>query len=660
MAELFQQLLHWVEANPGWAGLVVFLMAFAESLAIVGMAVPGVAVLFTVGALIGAGALDFWQMVAWAVAGAILGDGLSFWLGRRYQHQLTRLWPFSRHPQTLERGIAFFNRYGGKSVIIGRFFGPVRAVIPLVAGMMEMPPNRFLFANVLSALGWAPAYLLPGMVFGASLELASEVALRLVLLLVVLVASLWFLGWLSHRLFLWLQPRGKELVQKVLMLGERHPRLRQISGALGDPDHPESKGLAMLAGLLVLASSALVLVALIPDRSLLLADSALHLGLDQLESNAGTHLMLALSSMAGTATTLAMSLTLWLLFIGFGLQQAGRHWLAGTFFIWLLSVGLEYFLRRNLSLLGVVPDIYVLRATVFFGLAAVLAATPVPHHRRWLVYSAATILVMAVLLAQLYLGSTLPAVLHALGGGVIWVTAVGMAYRTHGRGESLRQKHALAVAATVSLLAVAAALTTPAPPPRSTAVQVQGLFTEQQWWQEAWRQLPEHRTDVVEATRYPLNVQYAGDIGKLEALLHRAGWKSVTPARGVEWLKLLATSTPMEELPVLPHSHNGKLASRTLVKNLGDRRLALYLWPSGYYLEDDGSSIWLGEVTLQEKRQWLALFVFPESTADKQQALELLEKDLAGSDLKRKLAREGRLLLLKGEYQAVRPRAPRP
>ncbi len=655
MAELFQQLLHWVNANPGWAGAVVFLMAFAESLAIVGMAVPGVAVLFTVGALIGAGALDFWPMVAWAVAGAILGDGISFWLGRRYQQQLTRLWPFSRHPETLERGIAFFHKYGGKSVVIGRFFGPVRAVIPLVAGMMEMPPNRFLFANVLSALGWAPAYLLPGMVFGASLELASEVALRLVLLLVVLVASLWFLGWLSHRLFLRMQPWGKELVQKVLALGERHPGLRQIAGALGDLDHPESRGLAMLAGLLVLTSSALILVALIPDRSLLIADSALHLGLDQLESSAGTHLMLAISSMAGTAATLAMSLTLWLLFTGFGLKQAGRHWIGGTFFIWLLSLGLEYFLRRNLSLLGVFPDIYVLRATVFFGLAAVLAATPVVHPHRWLVYSAATILIMAVLLAQLYLGSTLPAVLHALGGGLIWVTAVGMAYRTHSRGETLQPKHALTIAATVLLLAAATALTTPAPPPHATAVQVQGVLSEKAWWQEAWQRLPRHRSDVLDASHYPLNLQYAGKVEQLEAALESAGWKKVTPARGVEWLKLLATSTPMQELPVLPHSHNGKLASRTLVRNLGDKRVALYLWPSGYYLEEDGSPIWLGKVTLQQKRQWLALFVFPYSTPDKAQALEVLTRDLAGSGLLQKRADEGQLLLLRGTAKGAQP-----
>jgi len=400
--------------------------------------------------------------------------------------------------------------------------------------------------------------------------------------------------------------------------------LRQIAGALGDPDHPESKGLAMLAGLLLLASSALILIALIPDRPLLLADSALHLGLDQLQSSAGTHLMLAISAMAGTATTLAMSLALWLLFTGFGLRQAGRHWIGGTFFIWLLSVGLEYFLRRNLSLLGILPDIYVLRATVFFGLAAVLAATPVPHPRRWLVYSAATILIMAVLLAQLYLGSTLPAVLHALGGGLIWVTAVGMAYRTHGKGEPLERKHALTIAATVLLLAAATALTTPAPPPHTTAVRVQGVLEEQSWWQEAWQRLPRYRSDVLEATRYPLNLQYAGRVERLQAALQKAGWEKAVPARGVEWLKLLATSTPMSQLPVLPHSHNGKLASLTLVRNLGEKRVALYLWPS-------------------------------YSTPDKEQAIGILSRDLAGSGLLQKSVAGGRLLLLKNAAEGAQP-----
>jgi len=74
--------------------------------------------------------------------------------------------------------------------LFGRFVGPVRPVIPAVAGMMQMPAGRFLAVNVASALVWAPAYLLPGIAFGASLELAAEVAGRLaVLVLGILVAG---------------------------------------------------------------------------------------------------------------------------------------------------------------------------------------------------------------------------------------------------------------------------------------------------------------------------------------------------------------------------------------------------------------------------------------------------------------------------------------
>ena len=647
MAELFSQLLDWVNAHPGWAGVVVFLMAFAESLALVGMVVPGVAILFAVGALIGAGALDFWAMTAWAVAGAVLGDGLSYWLGRRYRHQLTRLWPFSRHPATLERGIAFFEKYGGKSVAIGRFFGPVRAVIPLVAGMLAMPPGRFLAANLLSALAWAPAYLLPGMVFGASLELASEVALRLVGLLVVLVASLWFLGWLSHRLFVWLQPVSRRLVRKVLSLGERIPALRQIAGALGDPNHPEARGLAMLAGLLTLASSLLVAIALVPTGPLRLADTALHLGLDQLHNSAGNHLMLALSAMAGSAATLATGLGLWLLFIGFGLRQAARHWLLGSLAVWLLTLALEGFLRGHPNLLGLFPDTYVLRATTTFGLAAVLAATPVPQPHRWLVYSGATLLVMAVVLAQLYLGSTLLAVLHALTGGLIWITALGMAYRTHGRKERFRPFQGVALSSLVLVVALAGALATPAPPARPELPALQGLMSRSQWWNGGWQALPRARSDVLEKAAHPLNFQYAGSLATLRRALEEDGWRQVRPAPGLAWLRLLNPATPLAEMPVLPHSHAGKLASHTWVRNDSQGRIALYLWPSGYYLEENGRPIWLGEVTPQKKKRWLGLLAYPVSSGEKDEALERLAATLQKGGLVLRREAQGRLLLAK-------------
>jgi membrane protein DedA with SNARE-associated domain len=156
----------WIVQHAQFAGPAVFFIALAESLAVVGMIVPGVAMMFGAGALVGSGALPFGPICAYAVAGAIAGDGLSFWVGRHYRDRLASLWPFTRYPGMIEHGVAFFRRYGGLSVLFGRFVGPVRAVIPLVAGMLAMPFERFLLVNVISALLWGPAYLLPGMVFG--------------------------------------------------------------------------------------------------------------------------------------------------------------------------------------------------------------------------------------------------------------------------------------------------------------------------------------------------------------------------------------------------------------------------------------------------------------------------------------------------------------
>ena len=110
MMDLFNQLLEWVSAHSFWAGIAVFLVAFSESVAIVGLLIPGVVMMFGFGALIATGAPEFWPVFWWAVAGAVAGDSLSFWLGRHFQGRLRNLWPFSRHPQTLDRGIAFFQK----------------------------------------------------------------------------------------------------------------------------------------------------------------------------------------------------------------------------------------------------------------------------------------------------------------------------------------------------------------------------------------------------------------------------------------------------------------------------------------------------------------------------------------------------------------------
>ncbi|CAK8739465.1 Inner membrane protein YabI [Sodalis praecaptivus] len=103
----------------------------------------------------------FWPVFI-AAAGGFFGDWLSYWLGDHYQLRVYHLWPFTRHPAMLERGHAFFMRWGIAGVFLGRFFGPLRAVVPLVAGLCGMPRLGFQLANLLSAALWAFGLLAPG------------------------------------------------------------------------------------------------------------------------------------------------------------------------------------------------------------------------------------------------------------------------------------------------------------------------------------------------------------------------------------------------------------------------------------------------------------------------------------------------------------------
>ncbi|HLY06368.1 MAG TPA: DedA family protein, partial [Rhizomicrobium sp.] len=116
------------------------------------------------------GVVSVWPLMIGGILGAVLGDAISFSLGRRFGHYLEKHWYFVRNPDFLPRGYRFFERYGTASVFIGRFFGPVRAAIPLVAGIMEMPWRQFWIANVGSALIWAPALLLIGTSFRATVR----------------------------------------------------------------------------------------------------------------------------------------------------------------------------------------------------------------------------------------------------------------------------------------------------------------------------------------------------------------------------------------------------------------------------------------------------------------------------------------------------------
>lgn len=193
MNNFLESTLTFFNGNPEYILLGVFIVALCESLAVVGIIVPGVGLITAMSVLAGNTQVPVLLLLACAMTGAFLGDFISFMIGRYCQSFLPSIWPFKRNPQWLNNGEAFFARHGGKSIFLGRFIGPIRPFIPMVAGMMNMNFHHFLLLNLLSAVAWGAVYLLPSYYLGEHINVSWLFGWQGLLALSVISAiALWF------------------------------------------------------------------------------------------------------------------------------------------------------------------------------------------------------------------------------------------------------------------------------------------------------------------------------------------------------------------------------------------------------------------------------------------------------------------------------------
>ena len=167
IADAAASLLAFSKAHPESAALIAFVMSFGESFAGISFLVPGTTVLIGLGAVLratGMSLLGFWLVWLAAAVGAILGDWISYWIGHRYKEHVLSVWPISNYRQQMDKALAFFSRWGVWGIFIGRFMGPFRATVPLVAGISQMRFWPFQIANVTSALLWSASLLFLGAV----------------------------------------------------------------------------------------------------------------------------------------------------------------------------------------------------------------------------------------------------------------------------------------------------------------------------------------------------------------------------------------------------------------------------------------------------------------------------------------------------------------
>lgn len=667
--QLFQTFLEWVKVHQTWAGVIVMLVAMSESLAVVGMIVPGVVMIIGAGALVALGALEWWSTVAWATVGAILGDGVSYWLGWHYRDRICRIWPLSRHPTLIVRGTAYFQQHGGKSVLFGRFVGPMRAIVPMIAGVMRMPVWRFLLIDVIAAAAWAPAYLLPGVVFGASLNLATEVASRLVVLVVGVALGVWLVLWLTYRGYAYFLAHADAMLTRAGRWARSHPHFGGVVRAIIDPQEPEARGVAILALILLAAGWALLLPMWLLDAVPFWssADLAFYRLMQGLRTPWADQLLLTLSALGEFPVLLALgaAVSLWLAW--------RRHWLALAHWCATYAFGIALTLSAGRGIPGEwAAEIegawspweatHLTLGLAVYGFLAVLVAQGLRGNHHWWAYGAAGLIVSALTLAQIYLGgqSLSGAAVSLLLAGT-WTLVLGVAYRRH-----LVAAPSTFGIGTLSIVTLVAAVLWYHAHYHERDVARYGAPSERlsiaadAWWHEDWRALPAARVDFYGSSKQPMTVQWAGDLEVLRSRLVKSGWRSPRPANGGALLQWLRSDPPLAELPVLPQVHDGKNPALMLIRRTDrkDRVIVLRLWPSAWAIAESGAPVWTGYAAYLVPRRGLLLTV-PVTGSDFDAPLQALHASLDGlerREVRRDSLQPQRGRRWNGEVLLVRPK----
>lgn len=155
-----------LHGHVAWTPWLVLALGFAESIALVSLFVPSTFLFLGIGALHSAAGGHYVDVWVAGAAGAAIGDGVSYTLGRMFKDDAHRMWPFTRMPELLPKGRAMFEKWGFWSILGAKFIGGLRPFIPVVAGMMDMPWGLFALGSVISSLAWAGIFLAPGYGFG--------------------------------------------------------------------------------------------------------------------------------------------------------------------------------------------------------------------------------------------------------------------------------------------------------------------------------------------------------------------------------------------------------------------------------------------------------------------------------------------------------------
>ena len=628
------ELIQWLHANPKWGSIAAFIIAFAESIAIIGSIIPGSVTMTTIGILAGSGVFPLWSIIICGILGAILGDTVSYFIGLYFKAGIHRIWPFSRYPAILIKGQSFILKHGKKSVFLARFLGPIRAIVPLVAGMFNMRPKNYFFASILSAIAWAPAYMLPGILLGAvSLEMPPNIAAGLIVFVSLMLIGIWIIYSITAYAYKKTHSYFANLLDEKWQIWMQQPSKHWFCNLLRHADRPGKRGQILLS-INCLISALLfifIFINVIFHAYLITAlnNPIYHLA-RSLRAPLLDKIMVVISNFGYKFVLLPAVFTLFLWFIVRRHWRTAIHWLANI----ILSVGLAYTIKHffySARPTGILhqassssfPSGHTTFAIAFYGLLAYLIGKEVSKPTRKTIYWLTFLLCILIVVSCLYLNAHW--FTDILGASFLSLFGLSLIIISYNRKKSPH----LAIGGISAIVVITLALAgswnlyhSYNKVLQSSQIHLETRYIHQKaWWTMHDSLIPPYRVNRLGHPVEILNIQWAGSLNNIKKTLKQYGWHNVhhTPHYTAALKKATFKQHIKKQARLFSKLYNNQPPILEVTKSIKNQSpaLILTLWKSNITLvpNHSGMPIWVGTIDYNIPKKKI-LFFFHHKTND--------------------------------------------
>ncbi|MGE3919437.1 MAG: VTT domain-containing protein, partial [Gammaproteobacteria bacterium] len=607
--------------------------------AVLGLMIPGAIIMSAIGILLGAGILPVVSTIIWSIAGAFVGDVLSYWFGFHYRDHLRNRWPFNKVPKWFDRGERFFISHGGKGIFIGRFIGPLRPMLPVIAGAMNMRPLKFIIVDLFSAILWAPAYMLPGILIGAaSLALAPEQTKHMILDLLVILVAIWLLYWLIKKIvlfvlyifdrsikWLWFSMQGSKSFRGICQFFQ--------SATLSDSHFQLT---LIVLCLLTLVLFIYICHSIVPFTPSWMPNQATYHFFRSIYSTSWHQVMIIVTLFFEPRVMVFMWFAVAAYFVWKRYWQLLAHWLLLGFFImgWTGLFKRVFAISRPPGLIEILatdsfPSGHVTLVTAFYGFLAVLFS----QHRGYLIpryaYGTATFLIIITVISRLYLNAHWLS--DTLGGLLLGLFFVFLTTLIYERNPCSRIKISAKQLLIVVLLSQSLAWGWVMWHGYQDAVVEYSpkwptfTITAKQWWKFGLKEHPLYRSNRLGKKVQAMNIEWMGSLNAIEKELTKHGWSVNIPNPLLRTINYLGAPGDTNNLPLFPLVYEGHEPVLVMIKYVGNpkRLIVLRLWRSYAIVTDRYMEIWVGTVNYQyPPKQLLFLFSLKKKHHQPKEKLE--------------------------------------